>query len=467
MKRRNAELEEKLKTQWQALEDAKNKKEQQRINWLIDAIPDERAQEVVRSVVEALCKNDPKITKLDLHDKGISDTGVKALAQVIEHNRQVSLEQLNLRMNRIGTKGALKLAQAIENNAQLRLKQLDLRENNIKFGGAQALARAIENNLELPLQLLDLGNNEIGSTGTTALARVLKNNQTLQQLNLQFNQISDSGATALAQAIEKNLKLSLHRLNLGFNKIGDTGAIALAQAIEKNPQLPLEELHLNGNNIDDAGAQALVKAIENSPQLPIHTLNLHMNQIHNKEVKTRLEPLLQTNKQITTIFRQSTAALQSFIRSHQNQTIKEEQAFLPFQKEIQQQHQALETLTLSLEKIVQESGKMSLNEGYRKTLENIFGNLHDLLLNAFEDKLALLSQAYFTEKSSEDRKIALGKSLYDAWVSFFGFQCPNWLKAKKQSLTTLCVLLSIAEGKDGEESLDPPEILFERISAFT
>ena len=105
---------------------------------------------------------------------------------------------------------------------------------------------------------------------------------------------------------------------------------------------------------------------------------------------------------------------------------------------------------------------MNLNERYRKILEDIEKNLHDLLLKAFEDKLALLSQGYFSKESSEERKITLSRVLYEIWISFFGVQCPGWLKEKEKSFTTFCLLLSIAERKE-EASFDPPEMIFQRI----
>ena len=399
-------------------------------------------------LAEAL-RNHQNLQRLDLSYNRIGDSGAQALAEALERNR--SLQQLELAVSRAGDTGVKALAEALEKNQTL--QQLGLRNNRIGYSGAQALAEALKKNRSL--QQLKLAVNRIGVAGVQALAEALEKNQTLQQLSLSNNGIGYSGAQVLAGALEKNQ--NLQRLCLSGNEIGDSGVQALAEVLEKNQTLQYLDLVLN--QIGDTGVQVLAEVLEKNQTL--QQLKLGSNH-SNERVQAQIETLLQANQRIAFIFHKQTEDLQTFIQSHQNQLIREEDNFLSFQKEIERQHEKLETLRASLEEIIRESGRMSLNEGYRKILEDMEKNLYDLLLKAFEDKLALLSQGYFSKESSEECKITLGRSLYEIWTSFFGFQCPDWLKGKGKSLTTFSLLLSIAEEKE-EKSFDPPEILFQRM----
>ena len=402
-----------------------------------------------QALAEALKKN-KTLQQLVLNRNEIGDSGVKVLAEVLKKNQ--TLQQLDLSYNLIGEFGAQALAEALKKNKTL--QQLVLNRNEIGDSGVKVLAEVLKKHPTL--QQLDLFSNQIGAAGAQALAEVLEKNQTLQQLVFRVNPIGVAGVQALAVALKKNR--SLQQLDLWNTQIGDSGVQALAEALKQNQTL--QELILNRNEIGNSGVQALAEALKQNQTL--QELDLLYNQIDDAGAQDQVRTLLEKNQRIAFIFHKQTEDLQTFIQSHQNQLIREEEHFLSFQKEIERQHEKLETLRASLEKILRVSGGMSLNEGYRKILEDMEKNLHDLLLMAFEDKLALLSQGYFSEKSSEERKLTLGCSLYEIWTSFFGFQCPDWLKGKGKSLTTFSLLLSIAEEKE-EESFDPPEILFQRM----
>ena len=429
-------------------------------------------------VLAGVLEKNLNLQQLNLDSNQIGDEGVQALAKALEKNQ--NLQQLDLSTNRIGDEGVKVLAKALEKNQML--QQLDLSWNQIGEEGAKVLAEALEKNQNL--QQLNLCRNQIGITGVLALAGALKKNQMLQQLNLSYNQIGDSGALALAGALEKNQ--TLQQLGLSCNQIGEEGALALAEVLKKN--LNLQQLHLFDNRIGDAGVKVLAEALEKNQNLQrlnlrrnqignvgalmlagaleknqvLQQLDLSGNQIDDEEPQIQITTLLQANRQIAAIFREQAENLETFIQSHQDQLITEEENFLSFQKEIERQNEKLETLKAFLEKITQESGRMSATEGYRKRLKDMQENLHDLLLRAFEDKLALLSQRHFSKEFSEERKITLSCALFEIWTFFFGFECPDWLTGKEQFLTTFCLLLSIAEGKE-EASFDLPEMIFQRI----
>ena len=405
-----------------------------------------------KALAEALKKNQ-NLQRLGFAANDIGAAGAKALAKALKKNQ--NLQQLNFSSNDIGDAEAKALAGALKKNQNL--QQLLLRHNQIGDAGAKALAEALEKNQNL--QQLDLSYNNLGDEGAQALAEALEKNQNLQQLDLSYNNFGDEGAQALAESLEKNQ--NLQQLNLGCNEIGESGAKALAEALEKNQTL--QWLSLESNQIGEEGTKALAEALRKNQML--QQLDLRYNQIGDAGAQAQIKTLLQENQQMASIFYEQTENLQPFIRSYQDQIITEEQDFLSFQQQIKRQHEKLETLRASLEEIIQKSGRMSLSEKYKKRLKNMRENLYDLLLRAFEDKLALLSQGYFSEESSEERKITLGRSLSEIWTFFFGFQCPDWLKGKEKSFITFCLLLSIAEGKE-KESLDPPEMIFQRIGSF-
>ena len=416
---------------------------------LLRKISDRRQREVIRWGVNQFL-NHPEGKLLKLQGANIGPEGMQVLMTILEDNPSFqTLDTLNLYRNQIGEAGVKALAGALEKN--LNLLQLNLGYNQIGDAGALVLAETLEKNPNL--QQLDLTGNRIGDKGVQALAEALKKNHYLQLLDLSWNQIGDTGANALAGALEKNL--SLLQLDLGNNQIGDASTNALAGALEKN--LNLLQLNLSENQLGNSGTLALAGALEKN----LNLLQLDL-QINDNGLRIQIATLLQANRQIAAIFRKQTEDLKTFIQSHENQLITEEENFLSFQKEIERQHEKLKILRASLEEIIHQGRRTDLSEGYRKKIEAIEANLNRLLLRAFEDKLALLSKGYFSEESSEERKLTLGHYLYEIWTSFFGFQYPDWLKEKERSLLTFCLLLSIAEGKE-EASFDPPGMIFQRI----
>ena len=268
--------------------------------------------EGVKALAKALEANE-FVQELDFNGNQIGFEGILAIAQTIEKNPQLPLQTLNLWENEIGDAGTQVLMKALAKNRTL--QYLDLSANQIGFEAAQAIAQTIENNPQLPLQQLNLSRNKIGNAGTQVLMGALAKHRTLQYLNLSDNQIGFEAAQAIAQTIEKNPQLPLqtldlckneigdagtqvlmgalakHRtlqyLNLSDNQIGIKGAQAIAQAIERNPQLPLQELNLSNNQIGEPGA--LARAIEKNPQL--QRLNLSDNQIEERGAKLLLKAL--------------------------------------------------------------------------------------------------------------------------------------------------------------------------------
>ena len=460
------------------------------VSILLEQISDQRQKEVIRGVVNQFLTNPGALI---LQEADITPEGMQVLMAILKDNPSFqALGVLFLHMNQIGIVSTPVLCTFLKKHQSLRklifwndgvgavggqigaaiaqavgdalkvnqsLKQLKLMDNQIGDVGVQALGNALRVNQTL--QTLELVNNQIDNMGAQALGDALQVNHTLEALSLEGNQIGNAGAGALADALRVNQTLRM--LNISRNQIGDAGAQALFDSLKVNHKL--REFYICANRIGEIrSVQALRETFRANQTLYVVVI-LQNNPIDTAIAQAQMNQVeiwMRDNMEIGDIFRPQTEDLQTFIQSHQDQLITEEENFLSFQKEIERQHEKLEALKASLERIIHQGGRTGLSEGYRKKIEAIAAELNSLLLKAFEDKLALLSQRHFSEEFSEERQITLSRSLYETWISFFGFECPDWLKGKERSLPTFCLLLSIAEGKE-EASFDPPEMIFQRI----
>ena len=428
---------------------------------------------------------------LNLEHNNIGDAGARALGNALQVNQ--TIQTLNLHYNQIGDDGARALGAGLQVNHTL--QSLNLHYNRIGIDGAQALGTALQVNQSL--QKLNLSSNRIGDIGIQALGASLQVNQSLRSLDLGYNLIDAAGAQALGTALQVNQ--SLQKLNLSSNGIGDIGAQALGAALQVNQSL--QELYIEKNRIGTAGAQALGAALQVNHTLS--SLNFGSNQIGNAGTqaiaaalqvnhtlqwlginedligdegiitKKRIDTLLQGNKQITILFQQQIIQVQDFLQSHENNDgILLEH--LPQLKELLQKwHTDSKNIIPSLEEILRQSGRSNLNDRYREKLKGIITNLtnrlHDLWLESFERKVAVLSNQYVIGKeSAEKRNADLGYALYETWLTFLGSDCPNWAEDHIQSLIPFGVLLDIAESGEKKDVTDLTDahLLFERVLSF-
>ena len=138
---------------------------------------------------------------------------------------------------------------------------LDISNNNISNLGAQEIARALYMNQTL--QALNISSNNIQVDGTKAMAKALHENQTLQTLNISSNDIQVDGAKAMAKALHENQ--TLQTLNISSNDIQVDGAKAMAKALHENQTL--QTLNISCNDIRVDGAKALAEALHDSKAL--------------------------------------------------------------------------------------------------------------------------------------------------------------------------------------------------------
>ena len=403
------------------------------------------------------------LQSLNLENNKIGEAGAQALASPLEINQ--SLQSLNLNDNHIGDTGAQALGAALAVNQSL--QSLSLWYDNIGDAGAQALGAALQVNQSL--QSLNLNDNRIGDTGAQALGTALQTNQSLQSLSFWHNHIGDAGAEALGVALQVNH--TFQSLDLWHNQIGDEGARALGAALQVN--VSLQSLCLISNQIGNDGAQALEDALQINDTL--HALDFSDIQIVTEETITmrRIKTLLQTNKQIATLFQQQITQVQNFLQSHENNEDMVLQDLPQLKELLSKWYTDSKDIIPSLQAILIQSGKTNLNDRYREKLEGIITNLinrlHDLWLKSFDKKVIALYNEYVKGKeSSKERNVDLGYALYETWLTFVGSDCPNWLENHHQSLIPFGVLLDIAESENKQDvsELIDPHLLFERVFLF-
>ena len=393
----------------------------------------------------------------------LKETIRKAVEELLKDDPEK--KKLNLRYKHIGNKGAQTLGAALKVNQTL--QKLHLHGNTISNTGVQAIGTALQ--INHTLQSLNLHYNEIGNGGAQALGAFLKINHTLQKLDLSSNQIGDVGVQALGSALEINH--TLQSLNLSDNKISDPGAQALCASLKVNQTL--QSLNLNLNQIGNVGAQALGTALQVNHTL--QELDLWTNKIGRAERVTIewIDTLQQANEQMTAAFQQQIKQVQNFLQSHENDEGMLLQNLPQLTELLQKWQTDSKDIIYSLEKILQQSGRTDLNDGYRKKLVGIITTLsqrlHDLWREPFKRKLNALSNEYVMGKElSSERNVDLGYALYETWLTFFGSHCPNWLEDHLETLLPFSALLDIAEGgkKKDITDLTDARLLFERVLSF-
>ena len=409
---------------------------QNEIDSLLNQIPDEHERIGMRNAIELLrtLKTGEVQQLLSIENRGPNDVGEEAW--------QAAFKKLTSVNSSFDTSQNL---------------------SGIKIGNESAIIWAKLYARKLGFKGFDLAYNQIGDEGAKAVAAMLKENQEIVTISLKDNQIGDEGAKAFAATLESNQ--TLYNLYLDQNQIGDEGVKAFAKMLEKNHTL--QALKLDNNPIRSEGIDALFQALKENTTLA----NMFIR--HNDA--ERIDPLLQANNQIAEMFHDSTKAIEEFIQSHQDQTIKEEDVFRSFQEQTQQWYEKIETLIPSLEEIAQQSGRIGLNEKHRERLENILTDLTQRLYNAFLNLLQKELMQLSAEGIYSGGDPALGQNLYQTWVKFFGPECPKWLIQLNSSLKDeVLLILQAMTARARGENLAPsantepiaPTSLFNQINQY-
>ena len=255
----------------------------------------------VKHLAEALTNNNCKINILYLSNHpSITDAGVKHLAEALTNNN-CKINTLNLSGNRSITDAGVKhLTEALTNN-NCKINTLNLRANlSITDKGVKHLAEALTNN-NCKINTLNLSSNlSITDAGVKHLAEALANNNCkINTLDLSDNRsITDAGVKHLAEALANN-NCKINTLDLSENlSITDAGVKHLAKALTNN-NCKINTLVLSGNDsITDAGVKHLAEALTNN-NCKINTLALSDNGITDAGVKHLAEALKHNNFKLT------------------------------------------------------------------------------------------------------------------------------------------------------------------------
>ena len=198
---------------------------------------------------------------------------------------------------------AKEIADAIQSNPNLKLDELDLSHNLLANDGIEILAKSP---LLSRIARLHLGHNGIGAEGAVALSQLISDPASrLKHLDLQENEIGDAGAEAIGKALEQS-RSQLTLLNLKFNRIGSNGAYYIARALATG-HCKILDLDLQSNRLGPDGGKNIVKAIAIGHS-KLKKLNLRRNQLRDNGVqaiaryigRTQVEDLDLGRNQLTT-----------------------------------------------------------------------------------------------------------------------------------------------------------------------
>ncbi|XP_072892029.1 ribonuclease inhibitor-like [Hemitrygon akajei] len=229
----------------------------------------------VKLVSAALRNPECKIQKLWLRKVGLTDSGAEDLASALSTNP--SLTKLDLSDNKLGDSG-VKLVSAALRNPECKIQKLWLWKVGLTDSGAEDLASALSTNPSLTV--LDLSLNKLGDPGVKLVSAALRNPECkIQKLWLDNVGLTDSGAEDLVSALSTNP--SLTKLDLSYNELGDSGVKLVSEAL-RNPECKIQTLWLRDVGLTDSGAEDLVSALSTNPSLT--DLDLRSNSLTDRSV---------------------------------------------------------------------------------------------------------------------------------------------------------------------------------------
>ncbi|XP_076705386.1 leucine-rich repeat-containing protein 74A [Callospermophilus lateralis] len=206
------------------------------------------------------------ITKLELEDNCIMDTGVICLVQMLQENYY--LQELNVSKNEIGLEGAKVISEFLQRNTSS-LWNLGLSGNNFNEEAIDLFCQALS--INYLIRNLDLSHNQISDTGGEQLGQMLNINVGIQVLNLSWNHFHTQGAVALCNGLRGNV--TLMKLDVSMNGFGNEGALALGEVLRLNNHLT--HLDVSGNDIGNEGVSRLSRGLESNEGLQV--LKLFLN----------------------------------------------------------------------------------------------------------------------------------------------------------------------------------------------
>ncbi|XP_032879283.1 NACHT, LRR and PYD domains-containing protein 3-like [Amblyraja radiata] len=227
----------------------------------------------MKRLTTALNDSDCQIQELRVEDNGLTDSCAEDLAAAL--CATPSLTKLNLGENYLGDSGVKVLSRALM-DSDCKIQKLSLNNNQLTDSSARDIASTL--NANISLTQLDLGENTLGDSGVKMLSVALRDSDcNIQELGLSSNHLTASFAHALASALS-----SLTELSVGDNKLGDAGVRVLSEAL-KDTECNIQELRLNNNGLTQSCAEDLAAAINTNDSLT--GLDLSDNKLGDSGIK--------------------------------------------------------------------------------------------------------------------------------------------------------------------------------------
>ena len=257
------------------------------------------------------------VTKIDLYENGLRDTGCEAVAHLMRE--APSLIHLNLGGNDIGSQGIQMLSSVVSSHKRLQVLILgsndkDSHVNRIDTNCAKILLDSLVRCRTL--KVLDLSRNPIGRISQEAfplVATLLQTSTALQVLRLAGTEMQPDSGLLIAQAVGKCSTLSLIDMHDNFlthhtadalgriltdrggkgtthslktillhdnGALGERGAAPLFKPLATDKSVAM--INLSGCNVTDDGLLALCGSLLTNATLT--SLSLSNNQLHEEGV---------------------------------------------------------------------------------------------------------------------------------------------------------------------------------------